>query len=396
MRRIFHIASIFLAGLVLGSCQEKVAPVAEEISADPAFIEAEAAMKSYKIAVTSNAQWTVSIADAATWLSLDRSSGHDNATVTVRVFENKLPATREATVRFTTAGGNSCNVHLTQAGFSGGEGEDPEWPRFRIGSYNLRMSHLDTDEKNVWSVRKERLKTSLLENDFDVVGIQEVSTETQTWLDSELSAKYAFRYFSPYNKDGKGDRAQGIGFKKGAFLLSDWHYFWATDTPDEMSVNDSGTQGNFKRGGCCGILTHNATGIKLFFMNNHGCLDGESNKASAPHYVTQEKRFNPSGLPSFFVGDMNASESTDPASVYMIYTAYWQDPYKLLDSSEREGCFGTYNGFSAPNGKSRIDFVFFRGEGVTPKHYRCNNTLYGGLYPSDHFPIWAEYEIKNQ
>lgn len=383
-----------VAGVLLGSCQGND-PVAEDILVSPEYIDAQAQMGSYKIQVTSNAKWSVSVENDLPWVTLDRSSGHDNASMTVRVNDNKYKDPRRASIVFKTAGGLTASVSLVQTGDDSGE-ETPDANTLRLGSYNLRMSGLDTDGNNVWDLRKERLRQSILDCDFDVFGIQEVSSVTQAWLDSELASKYTFKYFSPYAQTGKGDKAQGIGYRKDAFTLSDWHFFWASDTPDTMTYNDMGDNGNFKRGGCCCILTHKATGIKLFFMNNHGCLNGESNKASAPHYVTQEKRFNPSGLPSFFVGDMNASESTDPASVYMIYTAYWQDPYKLLDSSEREGCFGTYNGFSAPNGKSRIDFVFFRGEGVTPKHYRCNNTLYGGLYPSDHFPIWAEYEIKNQ
>lgn len=381
-----------LAGAVLGSCRKPQAPE-EEISVSPIGISASAQMKSYKVEVSSNTSWTVKEERELSWVVLDRSSGHDNATMSVRVLENKYKDAREARIVFSTKGGKQAFVDLSQEGTEEGE-EKPPVNKFRIGSYNLRMSGLDKEGDNVWSKRKGRLKESLLACDFDVFGIQEVSSETQAWLDAELSSKYTFRYFSPYSQQGNGDRAQGIGFRKGAFTLSDWHFFWASSSPDSMSENDTGTQGNYKRGACCCILTHKESGIKLFFMNNHGCLNSESNKANAIYYEPQEKRFNPEGLPSFFAGDMNARESSDEGSPYKVYTSYWKDPYRELDAAFRKGCEGTYNGFAYPSGRYRIDYVFFRGEGVTPTLYNCDNTLYGGLYASDHFPLWVEYEIE--
>ncbi len=389
MRKAFRLAFFLLAGAVLGFCGKKES-VKEEISVSPAFVEAKAAMDTYKLEVTSNARWTLS--PDVSWLSLSQTSGHDNALVTLRVYENELSTERKASIVFKTASGVSCTVTLTQAGREGGD-DTPEATVLRIGSYNLRMSGLDKEGDNVWDLRKSRLKESLIACDFDVFGIQEVSSVTQTWLNSELSSKYSFKYFSPYSQSGNGDKAQGIGYRKGAFTLSDWHFFWATATPDKMSENDRGSEGNYKRGGCCCVLTHVSSGKKIFIINNHGCLNSESNIAAAPYYITQEKRFNSAGLPSFFVGDMNLRESSAEGSSYVIFTSYWKDPYKTLDSSARSGPEGSYNGFQYPGGRHRIDYVFYRGEGFAPKAYRCDDSLYGGKYASDHFPVWVEFEF---
>lgn len=381
-----------LAGVLACSCREKQ-PDPEVISVDPETINAAYSLDTYEIMVSSNAAWEVSVEGAPSWVTLTRNSGHDDAKVGVRVSENKYKDAREASILFKTAAGVSARTLLVQEGVAGGD-ESPDGRIFRIGSYNLRMSGLDKEAAYVWDVRKERLKKSLIDCNFDIVGIQEVSTATQAWLDSELSSQYEFKYFSPYAQRGVGDRAQGIGFRKDAFVLSDWHFFWASGDPDSMSANDTGSQGEYKRGGCCCILTHKASGLKLFIMNNHGCLNAEPNKAYAHVYAEQEQRFNPAGLPSFFVGDMNARESSEEGSVYKTYTAWWQDPYMLLDASKKSGASGTYNGYSNINGRYRIDYVFFRGEGITPVQYRCENKLYDGLYASDHFPVWVEYALK--
>ena len=390
MRRVGKALFLLLAGAVFGSCQEKET-VPEVITATPAVIHAEADLASYKVEVASNARWTVSV--EAEWVTPDRTSGHDDATVTLRVNENRFKDPRTVSILFKTAGGVEAAVSLIQAGKADGE-DIPDEPVFRVGSYNLRMSTLDKTGENAWAVRKDRLKQSILDAAFDIFGLQEVSSEAQTWLSAEFSGQYGFTFFSPYAQNGNGDRAQGIGYRKSAFTLSDWHFFWATDTPDVMSANDTGSSGTYKRGGCCAVLTHKATGIKVFLMNNHGCLNGESNRQAAPVYLEMEKRFNPDGLPSFFVGDMNAGSSSDEGSVYMTYTSYWKDSYTVLDVSRRNGCAGTYNGYSYPSGKSRIDFVFFRGERVEPQSYTCSNQLYGGLYASDHFPLWVDMKIK--
>lgn len=381
---------LLLAGALSGACQGPET-VPESLVATPAVLNADASLASYKVTVSSNARWTVSLEED--WVTPDRMSGHDDATVTLRVHENKFITPRTATLLFRTEGDVRATVTLNQAGKADGE-EIPDEPVIRVGSYNLRMSSLDKTGDNAWSVRKERLKQSLLDAGFDIFGIQEVSSETQSWLDSELSGTYAFRYFSPYAQSGTGDRAQGIGFRKSAFSLSDWHYFWATDTPEIMSTNDTGSAGSFRRGGCCAVLTHKASGVKVFLMNNHGCLNGESNRQSAHVYPDMEKRFNTEGLPSFFVGDMNAGPSSEEGSVYMTYTSHWKDAYMTLDATKRAGCAGTFNNFSYPTGKSRIDYVFFRGDRVAPQLYTCSNRLYGGLYASDHFPLWVDMKIK--
>ena len=377
------------------SCQKEQQPeVAEEISVSPAQIDATASLASYKIDVTSNVKWTVSVqgkdgADAS-WLTLGRTSGNGNMQLSVRVAANEYNTSRSASVIVATGGGKTAETLVVQQANEKGD-DAPEGIILKVGTYNLRMSHLDNGTDNAWDIRKDRLKKSLMACEADFLGIQEVDDKTQAWLDSELASKYSFRYFSPYSKDGKGSRAQGIGFRFDKFTLSDWHYFWASDTPDVMTTNDTGSNGNFSRGGCCCILTHKATGMKIFVMNNHGCLNNQSNIDNAHVYVDMEKKYNTEGLVSFFVGDMNAKQSSTAGSVYMTYAAHWNDTY--LKAAKRTGATGTYNSYSNPNGSSRIDYVFYRGEGVEPQLYHCDNTLYSGFYASDHFPVWGEFMI---
>lgn len=395
----FHALALqALAGALLGSCQKPVSPAAEEtLSVHPPVIAATSSLATYTLSVVSNTHWTAALTEEdgseAAWAALGRTSGTGDASVSVRVNQNKYKDGRKAVITFKTDGGLTSTAKLTQAG-AGEGGDTPAEVQLRLGSYNLRRSGLSEDDaNNKWATRQARLEQSILACAFDVVGLQEVDTEQQAWLDSRFGPRdYAFWFFSPYSQGGAGSRGQGIGYRSSMFTLVDKGFFWASPDPETMSASDTGTSGSFNRGGCWAILQHKNSGIRIFFMNNHGCLNEGPNKDFAHVYVDQERKHNPEGYPSVFVGDMNTGVSSEAGSVYMTYTSHWKDSYLELDATKRKGCAGTYNGYSYPVGKSRIDYVFIRG-GVTPLLYTCDNTLFGGLYASDHFPIYIDAKI---
>lgn len=388
-----------LAGALLVSCNKKEYSVTESLSLDKETIEAPKNLASYKIGVSSNVSWTVSFVNESgeelLWGILDRKSGSGNATLTLRLYENKYKSERRGQVVVKTQGGLSAAVAVVQEGDSESE-KDATSFSLRLGTYNVRTIISESNPNNVWDIRKDRLKQSFTDCEFDVVGLQEVAVDIQKYLTSQFSSTYTFQFFSPYSQNGNGDKAQGIAWRTSKFAMSNWNYFWMGDNPSVMTQNDVGSNGNFKRGGSCCILTHKGTGLKIFIMNTHACLNSEANHTYAPQYEEMEKQFNTESLPSFFVGDMNTSESSTSGTPYMVYTSYWKDSFKLVPADKRNGCTNSYNAFSYPQGKSRIDFVFIRGEKtIALDSYTCNNTLYGGLYASDHFPVYVDAVISN-
>lgn len=235
--------------------------------------------------------------------------------------------------------------------------------------------------------RKTRVVQSIRENDFDVFGLQECSDDIKTYLADELDDTYTIRFFNPFRADGEGSgEAMGLAYKTAKYNLSDWHYYWLSDTPAVMVTND----GTKNRGGCCAILTDKVTGIKFFMMVTHGCLDADAREEHASQYEEMEKLYNPSGYPSFFVGDMNAQPS-DPASV--IYRTYWNDAY--YSSVPKTGPYCTFNGFNLERNmythKNHLDYVYYRN--ATPRRYVCNDRLYGGYYASDHLPVYVDMKV---
>lgn len=274
----------------------------------------------------------------------------------------------------------------------------------RIGTYNLRRAKLDRNsEDNNWEKRLPRLVESFLLENMDICGVQEVDTEQQESLPALLAQRgleYDSYFFSPYADDGVGTKAHGILWKKDRFQAGEPHFFWTSDPPELRQVNDHGNgaiKSNFYRGGFCITLTDlKNNGAKYFVMVTHAPLSKEDHAQNAHVYADIEKKYNPEHLPSFFIGDFNAKES-DECSGY--YRTYWTDSYLYFDDEPamRFGPPGTFNAWKPDKIKGpdrRIDFVYFRGNKVKPMRYVCDDTLFGGLCASDHYPVYVDFDVS--
>lgn len=272
--------------------------------------------------------------------------------------------------------------------------------QIRVGTYNLRISGAkDYENGNGWDTRKAKVVASVRKNDFDIFGIQEVTgngnegpevgRNMQADLIAELGDTYEFIFFSPYSQDGVGKSSNGIAYKRDLFDISDKRFFWAAENPEVMTANDR----KHHRGGLCAVFTHKQSGVRFFFMETHGPLYKECNPLVAPYYVEIEKKYNPGCLPSIFVGDMNFYDSSEG---YGIFTAWWQDAYKVLQpKGGTTGPRGTFNGFNLERDMTkagRIDYIFFRGQ-VVPVHYVCDDSRQDGRYPSDHCPVYCDVKL---
>ena len=384
---------LFLAAfLMLGGCSGK--EVAEYLSVDRQRIEAGPDMDMYSLKVESNCDWTVTVRSTSgqpiKWILPTVSNGHGNASVGLRVYKNNLSSARNAEIVVSSPGTDPCVAILNQSG------QKTVSVQIRVGSFNIRIPQAsDEAGGNGWEPRKPRLAQAILENGFDVFGLQECSPLQQSELPDLTKGVYEYWFFSPYAQNGVGKSAQGIAFKKDKFTLTERNFFWACKTPETMTTNDTGDNGTFNRGGCCAVLTHKETGVQLFVMNTHACLNRDPRDAFAYVYADMEKKFNTKQLPSVFVGDMNASYSQESSATYR---KWWKDSYDALATSGKiSGPAGTYNGFNLERDMataSRIDYVYYRGS-LEPLHYSCNAKKYGGYYPSDHLPIYCDFNVTN-
>lgn len=267
--------------------------------------------------------------------------------------------------------------------------------RVRIGTFNLWRSDLGKGDYS-WKYRKEHLAQAIVDNKFDIFAAEEVDTTMYRELRPLVEAKggkYEWLTFSPYNAEGKGSiKAQAIVYRSDLFTVRDFHHFWCSETPDKMST--AWDEMKFKRGACCATFKEKASGREFFVMISHFPLGKEARLHFAPLVIERAKQYNPGNLPSFLLGDLNTRENRPESE---ILCGYWNDAF--LTALAKSGPKGTFNGHNVEKDMEkaiRIDFIYWRGEGVTPKSYVCNQARYGDkqIYPSDHLPIYVDFEIK--
>ena len=122
-------------------------------------------------------------------------------------------------------------------------------------------------------------------------------------------------------------------------------------------------------------------------------LGKEANANVAPVILERAKEYNPENLPSFFVGDLNTREWTSSSE---LFRTYWSDTFLTVPVETRKGSVGTFNKRGENedmNAAPRIDYIYYRGDGITPLGYTCDNRRYEGCYPSDHCPIYADFIV---
>ena len=389
---ILSTLSFFAAASCSGSGSEVVNV---DVSVSPSELEAPHTLSNQEFEVQSDGSWTITVlaedGRELSWAKPSKTRGTGNAQVSVRIYQNEYKDARVAKITVTSVSGNVAVVTLTQDGNPDSAQESSEITA-RIGTFNLRVIKTEEDPQNNWANRKTRVIKSIKENDFDIFGVNECSTDIQTYLKEQLNDTYECVFFSPYSQNGSGNKAQGIVYKKD-YTLSDWHFFWLSADPDHMSYNDTSGGSSYSRGGCCAVLTHKGTGIKMFMMVTHGALNDTTRDTYAYVYEDMEKRYNPKGYPSFFVGDMNASPSAPATKTYL---TYWKDARLELPAADISGPVATYNGFdlsaSLTKASSRIDYVYYRN--ATPLKYVCNDARYEGYYPSDHLPVYSDMKVQ--
>lgn len=365
------------------------------LTVSPSELSVPYTQSSQDFEVQSNGSWTVKVTSPEGyeifWAKPKREKGNGTSTVSLRIYQNDYKNERVAHVVVISEAGDTSVVHLTQAGNPNSDVTDTEIT-VRIGTYNLRVKSGKDTGDYAWDKRKPRLITSIYANNFDVFGVNECNTDVQNHINENLKNDYNIKYFSPYSQDGNGDRAQGIVYKKH-FTLIDWHYFWLSESPDVMVANDPSGDSIYNRGGCCGTLVHNETGVRFFVMVTHGATNQSVRDKYAYVYIDMEKKYNPNGYPSFFVGDMNARPAQNSVATYL---TYWKDVYLEVGKDKITGPFSTYNDFDITldlnKDPRRIDYIYYRN--ATPMNYVCNDATYDGCYASDHLPVYSDMKIK--
>lgn len=258
--------------------------------------------------------------------------------------------------------------------------------RMKVMSYNVRYDNNTIFGKDSWSgIRKERAVKLLKEQKPDFVGMQEVLHNQLMDLTLALTD---YAYVGVGRDDGKkaGEYAP-ILYRKDRFDLMKSGHFWYSGTPDKPS-NDWGAA-------CIRICTwaklkDKQSGKEFYVLNSHyDHVSSEARKKSAELMLKKINEITEL-LPVICTGDFNAGPD-DPAISQITETGLLKDAYKKAE--KRSGCTNTFHNYDGKPGISRIDFLFVTME-FKVKSYTTLDGEIDNYYPSDHFPVLIETELR--
>ena len=251
---------------------------------------------------------------------------------------------------------------------------------FSILTSNLRFGLAD-DGPNRWSSRKKAFPAFLQHHAADFICFQEANDFQIDYLQSLLPD---YRYI--------GRRAPAPAFWQNnvIFYRHDWNcvvnrHFYLSHTPETPSRYRLSrwprqcTLGLFERGG-----------LRLLCANTHFDFDSQVQDASA-RLILQKVNNLAVNIPAILAGDFNA---TPQSSCHRILTgsstAVYTNPSEHFSNVLHPPYPGTFHGWSGQKQGDCLDWILYRGN-LVPNNVIVIRDKYSGYYPSDHFPIRANF-----
>lgn len=245
---------------------------------------------------------------------------------------------------------------------------------FCVGTFNLRLGIAD-DGPHSWPNRRQLVAMRIAEADPDILGVQEAYDFQMDYLSQALRDHMAL---GVGREDGhRAGEFAAIFVRKSLFAIRDSGTFWLSKTPAVPNSMDWDTA-------CTRICTWASLGSVaggLWVYNTH--LDHASIRARIEGTRLILDRAAAHDEPSILMGDLNAEPRDAP--ICEIAAAGFRD----ADAAANRGTWHDFTGQTS----SRIDYVFAKGALSAKRVWVDERPGPDGLFPSDHFPVWVEFDM---
>lgn len=253
-------------------------------------------------------------------------------------------------------------------------------------TYNIRLQ-TDGDTGNLWSQRAPNVAALIRFHQFDVFGTQE---GFRNQLNDIKKALPEYEFYGAGRDDGKeAGEHSAVFYRKDRFTLLKNGDFWLSETPDQPSKGWDAT--------CCNRicswvqLTDKTSGKSFYFFSAHFDHQGTIARVESSKLILQRINSIAGNEPVIFVGDLNGDQQSE-----------WYkniDTADFLDDTFKQVTFpyagnGTFNAFGKNiQTPGVIDHIFVSKHFIV-KRWGILSDSYQGRYPSDHFPVLADLEMK--
>ncbi|AIQ11625.1 hypothetical protein PDUR_06440 [Paenibacillus durus] len=256
--------------------------------------------------------------------------------------------------------------------------------RYRVASFNIRFDNPE-DRRNRWEFRKSNLLGMLHYYSWDIIGLQEVCGNQMT----ELAALSGYRYEGEGRDGGLSGEHCPIFYRKDIFEKEAGGTFWLSLSPGEPSISWGA---DCPRICTWARLRDKRTGQVLVFLNTHLDHISEEARFQGARLITDWIGSYVPDAPVMITGDFNAGREE---RCYRKLSGFLRDA-KWVSEGIPYGPEGTFSNFdyNMPWAEMKeIDYILV-SEQVKVVSMRTVTDSFDRHYPSDHFPVTAEVEIR--
>ncbi|UCG13423.1 MAG: endonuclease/exonuclease/phosphatase family protein [Deltaproteobacteria bacterium] len=254
----------------------------------------------------------------------------------------------------------------------------------RFMSVNLRFEN-DFDGENHWTLRRDLLAKTILKYKPQVVGTQEGKPTQLAFLEDALQG---YRMSADTRHWDGSCQYPTLYYVDDYFVLLEGSEFWLSETPGtHMSKNwDSA----FPRMLSYALLETKQTGKRLWAAVTH--LDHVSEWARIEGAKLIRDWATELKAPAVLLGDFNDVPGSHVHRILSQPGGPFTDSWEAMGRKEHRGSY-TQHGFTGVPGIGRIDWILVTSDfrvmdgAVVHDHE-------DGRYPSDHFPYYADLELK--
>lgn len=250
--------------------------------------------------------------------------------------------------------------------------------------------------KYSWKKRREAVLETIKRYLPDTIGVQEAHTEWMRFLTENLPV---YDYEGMGRDDGKDEgEFSSVFYRKDKFERLDGASFWLSENPSKPG---KGWDGFCPRTCSYVKLKDRETGKVLFHFNTHLDHKGSTARREGARLIVD--RINKLCLdtdriiitgdfnshPAYFTPlDKRSSDETNESNMaYSVITENgYDDARRTAKISDTTHTFHDYSDVT-----EIIDYIFTKN--ITVNEFKVVTDKSGDMYPSDHFPIKAEYSL---
>lgn len=262
-----------------------------------------------------------------------------------------------------------------------------------VMSCNIRITGLDADEVDGrrWDDRKDVCLKVIKSRKPDIICMQEVIYESYAYMKKKLSGYIAFGFegpeMDPYTEGYHFIGKNVIFFSKKRYELVSEGCYWLSETP---LLGGSSSWETSRARHCNWVrLRDRKTGREFRVLDTHLDHITAIAKTRQTEVIIKEAAQYAADFPQLLFGDFNSGIKDEPYA--LLSAAGWVDAYEAVHGHEETGFTAHGWKFDRKKGR-RIDFIYTIG-GVKALDAEIVKDAPGGIYPSDHYFLFAKVEF---